>query len=186
MLMNILVTDPDPQRAARNLDNLNVQSQIVTIALLMAAYARKTCYPINDLWIGVNENHPWLRWMLNEEANIDWVKDYGIMLLIEYGFRYQRQHKGSREIYNFIEDFGMPIGVEPKAFLNRAWDDTFDFRHEQDVPKAYRHYMNAIWTVSKRQLSWGDRMPPAWFIEEQLIRAGKELNDTARAARNCA
>jgi hypothetical protein len=188
--MNILATSASPQTCARNLDNYRLEQQVVTVSLLLSAYAKTTCYPINELYRFVPEQHPFLRWVLNDEKNIDWLKDYGVMLLAEYVIRFDKQHVGSSHIYNFIKDFQPAIGLDPDGFLNRAWDETFDFRYKADVHQAYRDYLNALWTIDKKRLSWGTRMPPAWYIEEQIKRAGKDVDkemeklyDRTKAAR---
>lgn len=175
MFLNILVTSPSAQTCARNLDNWLLEQQIYTVACLLSAYAKICSYSYNQLWEQVPEQHPWLRWMRNEAANMDWVMDYGVMLLVEYGVRTGRKHQGAKHIYSFIEDFGAPVGMEPMAFINRAFDETYDFRYTTDVHLGYRHYVNALWAVERKKLSWGDRMPPTWFIEYQLTRQGKEL-----------
>lgn len=176
MQVNILATSASPQTSARNLDNRNIEGQILTMAVLLSAYGRKTCYPYDNLWKHVSLTHPFLRWMLNTEANIDWAKDYAVMLLIEYGQRTGRQHKGSKSIYTFIEDFGTPVGLEPIAFMNRAWDDTFDFRYEKCTNDAYRKLLCAKWNFEDKKLSWGDRMPPTWYVEYQIACSGVPEN----------
>ncbi len=120
-------------------------------------------FPVNDT-------------LINDEANMDWVKDYGVLLLVEYGQRTNLRHMGSQYIFDFVEDFGAPIGVDPIGFLNRAWDERFDYRFEHDTPTAYKKLMSARWAVAKRSPHWGDRMPPVWYLEDQLQRQGVETH----------
>lgn len=175
MPMNIYVTSASPQTCARNLDNAMLEDQILTVAVLMSAYAKSCSYRLNDLWKCVHSNHPFLRWMLNDEANVDWLKEYGVMLIIEYGTRHMNQHAGANCIYSFIQDFESPVGLEPKAFLNRAWDETHDFRFEPNVYTAYRWFLSARWALAKRRVTWGNRMPPAFFVEHQIARGGNSI-----------
>lgn len=121
-----------------------------------------------------------MRWLFNDEPNIDWLKEYGIMLLIEYGQRQNVRHAGANIIYNFVEDFRPPIGMLPKAFMNRAWDANFDFRFNQNPHDAYKSLLFARWNASVKKISWGFRGPPMWYIEQSLKRAGEDLNDLAR------
>lgn len=172
MAMELLVTSDSPQTAARNLDTSSIKQQIAVVATLMSAYAKATSYAINELHTLISKNHPYVRWLMNDEANMDWLKDYGVLLLVEHGQRTGTRHKGSKFIYDFVEDFGAPIGVEPKMFLNRAWDERFDYRFEQHTPYAYRKLMSARWNTAKRSPQWGDRMPPIWYLEDQLNRQG--------------
>lgn len=166
------MTSDSPQTAARNLDTASIRQQIAVVATLMSAYAKAIKYPINTLHTLISKNHPYVRWLLNDEANIDWLKDYGVLLLVEHGQRTGMRHKGSQYIYDFVEDFGAPIGVDPLMFLNRAWDEQFDYRFEHDVPTAYKKLMSARWHTAKRSPQWGDRMPPVWYLEDQLARQG--------------
>jgi len=178
MFLNILATSPSAQTSARNLDTNLLICQIATVACLMSAYriAGVVKYERNDrLYTLVPPGHPYLRWLRKEAANLDWLMDYGVMLIVEYGIRTGRKHEGAKYILNFVEDFGSPVGLEPQEFYNRAFDNTFDFRYTVDTHLAYRHYVSALWSAERKKLSWGDRMPPSWFIEYQLQRAGKEL-----------
>ena len=177
--MNILVTSASPQTCARNLDNWLLEDQILTVARLMSAYAKMCSYHINDLYLGIQTNHPFLRWLQNDETNVDWLKDYGMMLLVEYGGRHGRKHGNAEAIIVFIDDFGAPLGLDPQAFLNRAWNETFDFRFEPDVHKAYRWFVAARWSNSIKKLSWVPRMPPAWYIEHEIARGMSEHALTA-------
>jgi hypothetical protein len=105
---------------------------------------------------------------------MDWLADYGVCLCVEWGLRHGRPHAGSMHIFDFVNEFGTPVGAEPIGYLNRAFDDVFDFRWRTPVTQAYKDYLNSIWTTSRKKLSWGTRMPPAWFIDMQIIRQGKE------------
>lgn len=174
MQMNILATSANPQTCARNLDTTTVEEQILVVGCLLSRYASDCTFRINDLYKYTTSNHPFLRWLWNDEANVDWLKEYGVLLNCEYSARVGKSHAASHHIYDFIEDFRPPVGLEPKAFMNRAWDDTFDFRHIKDPHQAYRDLMNARWFNSKRKLSWGDRMPPVWYIEHQIARSVPE------------
>src|SRR5213592_988856 len=119
MWMNILATSPNPQTCARNLDDWTLETQIVTVSVFLSRYAKDCSFQYNDLWKKVAKNHPFMRWLFNDEKNIDWLKEYGILLQCEYSQRTGNRHAGSAEIFNFIEDFRPPIGLEPWAFMNR-------------------------------------------------------------------
>jgi hypothetical protein len=141
----------------------------------MSAYAASCSYKLNSLYRVMHSNHPFLRWMLNDETNMDWVKEYGIMLIVEFAVRHSRDHAGAKHIREFVDDFDKPIGLEPTAFLNRTWNDELDFRFEPDVHKAYRWFVAAQWAMSSKKLSWGHRMPPEFFIQHMIARTGKDI-----------
>lgn len=170
MLLNILATSANPQTCARNLDNRTLETQILAVSMLLSRYAKDCTYGINRLFEHVPSNHPFMRWLFNDEANIDWLKEYAVLLQVEYAGRTSHAHASRKDIFDFVGDFRPSVGLEPKAFMNRAWDELFDYSDIKDVHQAYRDLLSARWTIAKTPPRWGDRMPPIWYLEYQLER----------------
>lgn len=174
MQMNILATSPNPQTCVRNLDNSSMETQIVVVSILLSRYAKDCSYTINSLWKMVESNHPLMHWLFDDEANIDWLKEYGVILHIEYGCRFERRHADARSIFDFVDDFRPAVGLEPKVFVNLARDRLFDYSDNKDVFQAYRDLLCSKWATSTKKPSWSGRMPPEFYINYQLKRQGKD------------
>lgn len=168
MRTNILLTSKNPQTCARNLDTVSVNTQIVVVSMLLSKYAKECTYRLNGLHRFIDQENPYMRWLWNDEANVDWLKEYGILLHCEYCSRTGRKHAGARDIFDFIDDFRPPIGLDPKGFLNWACDDVIDFHTDPNVTRAYQNYMCHKWSNAILKPTWGDRMPPDWYINYQL------------------
>lgn len=166
MKMNIYVTDPDPQICARNLDSFLLKVQIMQMAVLLSTVAHKWSAATNALWIHGDAHCGHVRWIENSNKNLDWTQEYAIMLLVEYANRFKHKHAGSWAIYDFMEIYGNPIGLEPEAFLNDTKDDSgFDFGYLSPTEFAYREYLVAKWGTAKYDPTWGERLPPSWYME---------------------
>lgn len=176
MQINIFATSPNPQTCARNLDSRRVVMQLAVVAVLLSAVDHKWHYSRYEHWKLVSTENAFVRWLCNDAKNIDWLVEYSICLLVEYGLRYGkhrdgRRHAGSQVIYDFIKEYGNPIGLEPLGFINSTIDERFDYRHVPDAHAAYRSYLSALWFSDKIPPSWGDRLPPAWYVENRILTA---------------
>jgi hypothetical protein len=165
MHLNILATSANPQTCARNLDTELLKQQIIVVSILLSSYAEECAFKINDLYKYVDRENPFMRWLFNDEKNVDWLKEYGILLHCEYVSRMGFKHAASKDVFDFIDDFRPPIGLDPEGFLNWACDDQIDFHTDLDVHRAYRNYLCAYWTAAERNPTWGDRLPPCWYID---------------------
>lgn len=158
---NIYVTDTDPFLAATNLDDRLVLEAFMDSCLLLSTVGQREGVAGDDWPNPISFEHPLVRWLRNDKANLMWLIAHAYGLLAEYEERFDMSHAGD----GLISDITGKFGYERKApimFCNR----TCGFEHVQDVTIAYRLYLDQIWVNGKQLPKWTNKKPPSWYCED--------------------
>lgn len=164
--MNIFVTSPDPIACAQALDDKRVVKMVLESAQMLstAVYMHLHKTP-ETLYKPTHEKHPCTIWAAETQGNYQWLLDHMVALGDEYHLRYHKDHKSIELVPVLLEykEIAIPQGKRT-AFVNcaRAADLGIDFTSEEDVFKAYQHYLKSKWQIDKREPMWTERGQPDW------------------------
>jgi hypothetical protein len=155
--VNIYVTSVSAFESARNLDDKTLTLALLDAVQLLSATAvakKKTglAYPPADL------NDPSVRWLVNDMNNVWWMIAYTSAMRAEYNDRFQRRHAAEDILLSSINAFGYET-AQVKMFQNRAEG----FLHVQDVPTAYKLFLDKRWSAGKHPPKWTRSRAPEWY-----------------------
>lgn len=177
--MNIFYIDKDPVQAAiwavdrhcvkmilesaqllstahRVLDGVEIESKSKT-----GRKARR--WVLNDaredvLYSATHINHPSAVWCRQSVQNYEWLVEHFFALMMEYNYRYDKQHKCYGELSYMLQS-------PPKNLENYDWTEMPSCMAEEyiisdDPIINYRNY----YKIGKSNLhSWKNRQPPEWI-----------------------
>ena len=177
--MNIFYIDKDPVQAAIwAVDRHCVKMILESAQLLSTAHrvldgveiegksktgrkARR--WVLNDaredvLYSATHINHPSAVWCRQSVQNYEWLVEHFFALMMEYNYRYDKQHKCYGELSYMLQS-------PPKNLENYYWTEMPSCMAEEyiisdDPIINYRNY----YKIGKSNLhSWKNRQPPEWI-----------------------
>ena len=177
--MNIFYLDKDPVQAAIwAVDRHCVKMILESAQLLSTAHrvldgveiegksktgrkARR--WVLNDaredvLYSATHINHPSAVWCRHSVQNYEWLVEHFFALMMEYNYRYDKQHKCYGELSYMLQS-------PPKNLENYDWTEMPSCMAEEyiisdDPIINYRNY----YKIGKSNLhSWKNRQPPEWI-----------------------
>jgi len=179
VLINIFYVDEDPMDAAQALVDKHVVKMILESAQLLSTAHRvldgveiegksKTGrkarrWVLNDaredvLYSATHINHPSAVWCRQSVQNYEWLVEHFFALMMEYNYRYDKQHKCYGELSYMLQS-------PPKNLENYDWTEMPSCMAEEyiisdDPIINYRNY----YKIGKSNLhSWKNRQPPEWI-----------------------
>lgn len=158
--MNIFTTSPDPAECAAALDDKRVVKMCLETAQMLSVWAQGPYKP-------THVHHPCVVWA-REARNWGWLYRHFHTLSATYNRRFGREHKSWKVCAEHFSltyrvnalDVAPPPLYWPNCARNTALG--LDFTHIEDVPTAYRAYLNARWQRDKRPPKWTNCNPPHW------------------------
>jgi hypothetical protein len=167
--MNLLVTDKNPFNCAAHLDDASLVMQLQDVMRLISTKAMADMH-LQGWVTPVHVDTPQVRWMRNSGDHFMWVLGYGYGLVAEYEERYGRSHAAEHILSRAIKIYGYDR-AKPLGFINWARNDALNinFDHIQDVPTAYRLYLDAVWRRARRPPRWTNKRPPDWWAGENKV-----------------
>lgn len=157
--MNIFVTDKNPYRCVRDLDDKRLVKMVLETCQILSTVMtiRGAAGPYKP----THKNHPCTIWA-SEPTNFNWLVMYFVDICGEYTWRYKKEHACSRFI-DFYNDYGVdwlkddPFEIEKINFVNCT-----KFKDEADTILAYRLALMDKWKHDKRPPKWTNRAKPDW------------------------
>jgi hypothetical protein len=153
--MNIFVTNSCPKLSAIYLDDKRLNKMILeTVQILSTALTIKG---YTAPYRPTHKNHPCVKWVLESEANFNWLHSHGTELYNEFKYRFGRNHK-SGEILKKIDIFETKEKITP--FVNCARNKTLgiDYSHIENTLEAYKMYLNDRWKKDKIIPKWTNKI----------------------------
>lgn len=187
--MNIFYVDHDPVIAAQSLVDKHVVKMILESAQLLSTAHRvldgELVPAVNQILTGstkikhkvkmhamlsdaredvlykqTHKNHPSAIWARNSIENYNWLVDHFFALMMEYTYRYEKEHKCYGELSYMLQS-------PPKNLDNYDWSEMPSCMDEQYIISKnpidnYRNY----YKLGKTKLhKWTRREPPEWIKE---------------------
>lgn len=154
--MNIFVTDEDPRKSAKVLDDKRVIKMILESAQMLATSVNlaggKSVYKTT------HENHPCAVWARETRSNYMWLVDHFDSLCEEYFRRFKKRHASWQHVNHFYQNRSLIKEGRLTPFVNcTAFEDV------DNVYLAYRLCLTDKWSKDKRQPKWTKASPPEWF-----------------------
>jgi hypothetical protein len=164
--MNLFVFDDSPWQSALWLDDIRKNKMILEAAQMLSTAIR-----FNDPFTGLPVyksayvSHPCTKWVRASRANFGWC----LRWMDALGKQKGGSHKslGLLESFRSFYDNGAFRMEDMTPFANcaRNLERGVDFSHVEDVPKAYRLYMNERWKETNIPLSWRWGEKPVWYSQ---------------------
>lgn len=153
VIMNIFVTDTCPIKSARYLDNTRVIKMILESTQLLSNALHILNLPAPYKMTHIN--HPCSVWVRTSAANYKWTLRHLISLCREYTRRYGKIHKCQQYVTLFYKYRNRPPQLPFSGFVNCAAnkDRGVSFKHIQDVPTAYRLYLDCRFKADRLAFS---------------------------------
>ena len=169
--MNIFFVDEDPVVAAQALVDKHVVKMILESAQLMSTAHRildgekiGKQYVLHDaresyLYKTTHINHPSAKWIREAVENYNWLVDHFFALMVEYNFRYEKQHKCYGELSYLLAsppknlkefDWTTPPSCMPDEYII-SQNPLTNYRNYYKLGKSHLH-------------SWKKRNPPEWIV----------------------
>ena len=161
--MNIFAVDPHPAVCARWLDDKRLVKMVLETAQLLST-AHTQVRGFNLGYKPCHVNHPCTVWARTSYGNFKWLTALGDKLLLEYEYRYDRQHASRRVIIEAYLAQERLLDFLPEAqtpFVNCARNTKLglDFT-DLPVHDAYRRYLKTKWLFFDKKPTWTRRGPP--------------------------
>ena len=161
--MNLFAFDDDPWQSALWLDDVRKNKMILEAAQMLSTAIRFND-PFTELPVykSAYVSHPCTKWVRASRENFAWCLSWMDAL--------GKQKGGAHKSLSLLDHFyyyhqnGSFRQEDRTSFTNcaRNLERGVDFSHVEDVPKAYRLYMNERWKETNITLSgrWGEK--PEW------------------------
>ena len=152
--MNLFVTSYCPTESAKYLDDKRVVKMTLETAQLLSSAIILNGGSAS--YKATHKHHPVTVWTAKNKANYKWALRHFCALSREYTRRYNKVHKSSGLIKEFIKGIdSIPDGAMTK-FANCAANKELgvSYKHMQDITTAYKLYLNDRWDNDKRQPTW--------------------------------
>ncbi len=160
--MNIFYSDPDPRRAARNLDSRRLVKMVLESAQLLSTSLSERGRPAP--YRPTHRHHPCAVAVQFHRANYDWLLAHFRALCREYRFRYGRTHACERFLPVFEAGRPPARGTGRRVRLPNCTG----FPDVRPVVRAYRTALLEKWIHDARAPTWrgpqGGRSPPRWAL----------------------
>lgn len=177
--MNIFFVDSDPVVAAQSLVDKHVVKMILESAQLLSTAHRlldgeefegktKTGrkakrWKLHDarenvIYSATHINHPSAVWCRQSVENYNWLVDHFFALMLEYNYRYNKQHKCYGELSYMLSS-------PPKNLQNYDWTEmpscmADEYKISTDPIENYRNY----YIRGKSHIhKWTNREQPDWI-----------------------
>lgn len=161
--MNLFAFDDDPWQSALWLDDVRKNKMILEAAQMLSTAIRFND-PFTELPVykSAYVSHPCTKWVRASRENFAWCLSWMDAL--------GKQKGGTHKSLSLLDHFyyyhqnGSFRQEDRTAFANcaRNLERGVDFSHVEDVPKAYRLYMNERWKETNITLSWRWGEKPEW------------------------
>ncbi len=159
--MNLFILHADNKiNAAHHVDK-HVVKMPVEATQLLCTVMREWC-DIDYGYKSTYVNHPVTRWVGACFLNFMWTIDYANKLLLEYEYRFEREH-ATMEVLDGIDAYWGPI--------NTSLSDGDRTPHHLAVSPELKHLepvlaYRAYYLKNKRRLfKWTKRSVPSWIID---------------------
>ena len=187
--MNIFVSDENPEKAAKNLDDKRVIKMILESTQLLCTAVNihngSQCTPYKSTHV----NHPSSIWARETRGNWIWLWNHAYALCDRYQAAYGKVHKCREVIINLVDDKMdeiIPDGpLTPFANCTSNKEKEISFKNISDPIEAYRRYLIARWNTDKLKPKWTKRARPMWDKinkQEDLKFLVKAANESALIA----
>lgn len=162
--MNIFVTHKSPLKSAIYLDDKRLVKMCLETAQMLSTAVVIHCSTVNGVadlktlsaLLGVykptHANHPCNVWCRATRGNYNWLLVHFRSLCNEYKRRYGRQHASFGLLKKFQQGAVFIPEGKRTPFVNCAANSELgiDFKHVEDVHKAYRQYLGSRWLQDKK------------------------------------
>lgn len=147
--MNIFVTDEDPIKAAKNLDDKRVVKMILECAQMLSTAMHAVGAP-GPPYRKAYVKHPCSIWVRETRENYNWLLAHMSALSIEYSDRYPgKVHKCSQ----LITIFDNAASYIPAGKITPFPNCTI-YKENTDTVQAYRDYLVHKWNNDIRKPAW--------------------------------
>lgn len=102
-------------------------------------------------------NHPSAVWVRQSSENYSWLHSLTIALLVEYEYRYGKEHK-CKNLANHLSR--VPKNIPKEIFTQPTQAMPEEYKVYSDSIAAYRKYYIG---AKARMASWKNRVKPDWF-----------------------
>ena len=163
--MNIFVLHKNPRLCAQYHCDKHVLKQIPDIAKILCTVMRENGIPYG--YTSGNKNHPCVRWVAEADSNFVWLRELGLELCKEYGYRYEKgaaDHASEGIIRNaYLKSLESMSKLKKASNLEEITLPPLcipDYLKLDDPIQAYRQY----YLVEKADLlSYTKRNVPEWI-----------------------
>lgn len=164
--MNIFITDNSPHLSAEALDDKRVNKMLLESCQMLSTainfYGGKAPYK------STHANHPSNIWARKTKANFNWLFSHATALSNQYLLRSTKVHACAsilQEI-SISEQYKLIPDGPLTPFANCAANDSkgVNYKHINDVTKAYKLYLIDRWNTDTRKPTWfsGTENIPKW------------------------
>ena len=172
--MNIFFTDPNPVKAARNLDDKRVIKMILESAQMLCTALHFNKAANLAKYKSTHANHPSNVWVRATDKNYEWLLMHFEALCTEYTYRYGKIHASASLLADLKQGKQfIPTGdLQPFANCAARQDMNLDMKWMNNTVNAYRYYMMKRWLKDTKPPKWTNRPPP------KFLQVTKDITDT--------
>ena len=164
--MQIFLSDEQPEKCARNLDDVRLRkmpieaAQIASTALwINNCDLAETMYSKGLIYLPTHENHPLVKWCAESVHNYKEVIRHGVCLCYEYKYRFFKIHSTEGILWNLSDIPGYPSDSNCSTPPNA----TTHHKHIDDIYLAYQQELCYKWNVlDKKEPTWTRREEPSF------------------------
>lgn len=163
--MNIFFLHEDPVKAAQMQADKHVVKMVLETAQMLSTNHRildgdeKGVLPDarqENFYKATHRNHPSTVWARQSVENYNWLADHLAALLQEYTFRYNKEHKTGRLLYD--------LQSPPLALNDWDWTTPPSCMPEEYQVGSYVDNYREYYRKAKSHLhKWTKREPPNWL-----------------------
>lgn len=162
--MNIFASHTDPGIAARNLDDVRINSQVKEAAQLLCTALRLHGVEDEKLYRKTHQHHPVCSWVVSSRPHFDWLVEHGLALGSVYADTRYKIH-ACVPVIRYAS--GLRQAIPDNGWVdhhNSAANDSkgISFKHIPDVYEAYRRYLVARWSTDNHKVTFIKRGEPEW------------------------
>ena len=159
--MNIFITDVDPTKCAKYLDNKRVVKMILESTQMLCTALNVLSEKQITRYKSTHVNHPCNVWVRQRIQNWRWLYNHAKALAKEYTRRYGKRHK-CEDVLQELKQINLCIPYQTQIledrtpFPNCARNASLniDYTNESNVYLAYQQYLNDRWDNDKLEPTW--------------------------------
>ena len=177
--MNIFVLDIDPAKAAQCLCDTHLIRMVQETTELLCTVHRLMDHndqgkhpnsTLEELLLPASEvDHPCVLWAMESIHNYHWVYGHGIALLMEYSYRFNKDHIHHdlyRALYEIPHGFFYSKDTFERTPFIQCMPEKYKVAEEYkitgDAILAYRlFYIGEVIPTA----TWTSRKPPQWYVD---------------------